>query len=224
MLLVKVFLSRYYSRILILQVAHTSKRCYYMCRNLEVTKSSGPSNKFRVQTTSRNPCGPSGMQGFTFIKWNDKNYKGLLIQGRISVMSEALSTKTRAPRPGRKYFDVAEENRSLPYISRIVADLMRYYQRVVEVRRRIENLNPYESSEQLEAKYETAMTELGDLVDELHQTGVELADFEKGLVNFPAIFKGKEIYLCWQYGEETVMAWHEIKAGFSGRQDISLLG
>lgn len=135
----------------------------------------------------------------------------------------ALSSVTRAPRPGRKYFDLAEANRALPYVSRIVADLMQSYQRVVEVRRRIEHLHSNDNAEHLEAQYETAMETLGDLVDELHQVGVELKDFEKGLVDFPAVFEGREVYLCWQHGETNIVSWHEVDAGFTGRRDVAML-
>lgn len=135
----------------------------------------------------------------------------------------AISAETRAPRPGRKYFELIEANSSLPYVSRIVADLMKSYQRVVEVRRRIENLHSDDNAEHLEAQYETAMETLGDLVDELHQVGVELKDFEKGLVDFPSIHEGREIYLCWQHGEPRIASWHEVDAGFTGRRDVAML-
>jgi len=139
------------------------------------------------------------------------------------VMENAVSTATRLPKPGKRYFDIGEANRALGYVSRVVEDLMACYRHVVDVRRRIEHLQPGDSQEHLEAAYETAMENLGDLVDELHQVGVELKDFEKGLVDFPAVHNDREIYLCWQHGERTIKAWHEVDAGFAGRQDITIL-
>jgi len=136
------------------------------------------------------------------------------------AMDNAVSSPPRSPKPGKKYFNIDEANRSIGYVSRVVADLMRCYRHVVDVRRRIEHLHSGESQEHLEAQYETAMESLGDLVDELHQVGVELKDFEKGLVDFPAVHDDREIYLCWQYGEKTIAAWHEIDAGYAGRQDV----
>ena len=135
----------------------------------------------------------------------------------------AVPTLAKAPRPGKKYFDLDEAERALPYVARVVHDLMDCYQRVVSIRRRIEHVHSKEAQEQLEAQYETSMDELGDLVDELHQVGVELKDFEKGLVDFPAVHEDREIYLCWEHGETHIIAWHETDAGLTGRQDVALL-
>ena len=135
----------------------------------------------------------------------------------------AAPTLARAPKDGKKYFDVGEAERALPYVSRVVQDLMDCYQAVVGIRRRIEHVHCKESQEHLEAEYETAMDELGDLVDELHQVGVELKDFEKGMVDFPSVHEDREIYLCWQQGQDHVTAWHETDAGLTGRQDVAML-
>jgi hypothetical protein len=67
------------------------------------------------------------------------------------------------------------------------------------------------------------MDHLSELVDELRVVGVELKDFEKGLVDFPAVHEGREVFLCWHWGEDKVQTWHEIDAGYAGRQDVALL-
>lgn len=59
---------------------------------------------------------------------------------------------------------------------------------------------------------------LDDLVREIHATGAILKDINTGLVDFLALREGREVYLCWQYGEEQVAYWHDIEAGFAGRQ------
>jgi hypothetical protein len=131
----------------------------------------------------------------------------------------------RNPKPGKKYFTLSEANKSLPYVSRVIEDLTGCYARVVDYRRRMESSGSGggENREQLENDYETAMDQLSSLVDELQQVGVELKDFEKGLLDFPAIHEGREIYLCWHRGEKSVHTWHEIDAGFAGRQDTNEL-
>ncbi len=135
----------------------------------------------------------------------------------------ASLTLSRSPKPGKKYFTADEANRSLAYISPVTDDLMSCYTQVVNIRRRIEQPNEGDSREQLETHYEKTMDRLSDLVDELHYAGVELKDFERGLIDFPSIHEGREIYLCWQFGEEQLLAWHETDAGYAGRQDIALL-
>ncbi len=111
----------------------------------------------------------------------------------------------------------------LPYVSRIVTDVMAAYQQVTQLRRQLEGSPESANVAQLERDYETQMQRLSDLVDELHSAGVELKDFEKGLIDFPAIFEGREVLLCWHEGEPQVDHWHEVDAGFAGRQSVALL-
>jgi len=41
-------------------------------------------------------------------------------------------------------------------------------------------------------------------------------------LDFSALKNGREVYLCWQYGEDDIQYWHEVEAGFAGRQPIEL--
>jgi hypothetical protein len=62
--------------------------------------------------------------------------------------------------------------------------------------------------------------ELDGLVHQVQATGAELKDINNGLVDFPAWREGREVYLCWKYGEEDIQFWHELEAGFAGRQAL----
>jgi len=128
----------------------------------------------------------------------------------------------KQPEPGKKFFTVDEANRALPYVSRVVDDVTRTYGRVIELRQQLDDAFAADETE-LETAYEHAMERLGELVDELHTVGVELKDFERGLVDFPAIHEDREILLCWCRGEKQVTKWHEVDAGFAGRQPVELL-
>ena len=140
-------------------------------------------------------------------------------------MPDNTSSATIAhdPKPGKKYFNIDEANQALPYVSRVIEDITSYYRQAVEIRRRIEQPGIDDDVELLKDEYEGAMDRLNDLVDELQQANVELKDFERGLVDFPALYEGREIYFCWHLGEKTVHAWHEIDSGYAGRQDVGLL-
>lgn len=135
----------------------------------------------------------------------------------------APATLTPAPSKGKKFFTLEEANRSLPYVRKVVADLTACYARVLEIRHDIEHPHIDQTAEELETDYEQAMEKLGQFVDELNLVGVELKDFEKGLLDFPSLHNDREIHLCWQLGEESIVAWHEIDAGYKGRQDVSTL-
>ncbi len=50
--------------------------------------------------------------------------------------------------------------------------------------------------------------------------GVTIKDVDAGLVDFIGVRNGREVYLCWRYGEEELGFWHELNAGFAGRQPV----
>ena len=50
--------------------------------------------------------------------------------------------------------------------------------------------------------------------------GVELKDVELGLIDFPAILDGREVFLCWQFGEDRIRFWHRRSEGFAGRRPL----
>jgi len=136
--------------------------------------------------------------------------------------ANSSTATTRGPKPGKKYFTVDEANRSLTYVTRVIDDLTEAYAKVVELRRQLQ-ASAADQRDHVELKYERSMDHLSELVDELQQVGVELKDFEKMLLDFPAIHEGREIYLCWRRGEAKVSAWHELDGAYAGRQDVALL-
>ncbi|MFQ6671794.1 MAG: DUF2203 domain-containing protein, partial [Candidatus Tectimicrobiota bacterium] len=71
--------------------------------------------------------------------------------------------------------------------------------------------------------YLAEMARFASLIEELHSLGCILKDIAKGLVDFPALKDGREVYLCWMSGEASVEWWHEREAGFAGRQSIETL-
>ena len=61
---------------------------------------------------------------------------------------------------------------------------------------------------------------LDKLLHRIFDTGAQVKDINTGLLDFPALREGQEVYLCWKYGEDQIAFWHEIDAGFVGRQPI----
>jgi hypothetical protein len=54
--------------------------------------------------------------------------------------------------------------------------------------------------------------------------GITLRDIDSGLIDFPALVSGRQVWLCWQLGEGPVEWWHELDDGFSGRRPLVELG
>jgi len=135
---------------------------------------------------------------------------------------QGAALATNSPKPGKKYFSLEEANRSLVYIRPIAREMCARYEQVMEMRRGLDHCHAGER-ERLEADLERGMEQLGELVDELNYVGVEIKDFEKAFIDFPAIHQSREIYFSWHLGEQIIQTWHEIDTGFAGRQDIALL-
>jgi len=108
----------------------------------------------------------------------------------------------------RKLFTVGEANRSLVYVRRIATDVMSTYERIVELRRILEEDGSVDLS-QAETEYERKMDSLSELMDELHLVGVELRDFEQAIIEFPAWHRGHEVMLTWKSGQASITGWHE---------------
>jgi len=57
--------------------------------------------------------------------------------------------------------------------------------------------------------------------DQLERLDLVVRDLERGLVDFPAVIDGREVYLCWLLDEPAVDHWHGVDAGFAGRRPLS---
>jgi hypothetical protein len=134
------------------------------------------------------------------------------------------------PFAGRKLFTVEQANAVLPLVRAIVVDLVRLSNEVIERRQRVSALlggrdrnarDVYgEELTQIEEELEHDAERLKEYVDELRDLGVEPKSGPDGLVDFPATMDGRPVYLCWKLGEPEVLHWHDLDAGFMGRQPL----
>jgi hypothetical protein len=70
------------------------------------------------------------------------------------------------------------------------------------------------------ARREALTGRLKEVIETVHERGCLIKDLEAGLVDFPTVFNGREVYLCWQVGEDGIHYWHEVEDGFRGRKPI----
>ncbi len=134
----------------------------------------------------------------------------------------------------RKLFTVEQVNSMLPLVRAIVKDLSDLSREVIERRERLAHLltgrdqktsDPYRAElTQIEEELAKDGRRLNDYVEELRELGAEPKNGVEGLVDFPTIIDGRVVYLCWKLGEPNVQFWHEIEAGFQGRQPLAPSG
>lgn len=142
----------------------------------------------------------------------------------------------RAARPAtfrlmKKTFTLADANRTLPLVSRIVRDLVARYPAWRELVEEYELLTssqradaPDPRVEQLERQVTAVAREIDGYIHEVTELGAEAqSPLDSGLVDFPGVHDGRPIFLCWRLGEESIEHWHERDGGFAGRQLIDAL-
>ena len=64
------------------------------------------------------------------------------------------------------------------------------------------------------------MSELREIVNEFRDREIQIKDIERGLIDFPALREGREVFLCWEKEEEDIEHWHELDTGFAGREPL----
>jgi len=123
-----------------------------------------------------------------------------------------------------KYFTVQEANEALKIVRPLMDEVMVIRQKILanqpEAWPAIEKSagnggNPALS--QMVHDFE----KLDALIHKIQDTGAQIKDINIGLLDYSALKDGREVYLCWQYGEGDIAFWHEVEDGYAGRQPIS---
>jgi hypothetical protein len=124
-----------------------------------------------------------------------------------------------------KLFTVQEANALLPNVRIILAKIQRAHRKLSHYRDEAKAAS--EAAEQggggiaNGVAYAAVLTELMVQLSELESLGVQLKDFERGLVDFPSLRDGRVVLLCWQMGEgDELEWWHDVDAGFAGRTPL----
>jgi hypothetical protein len=126
-----------------------------------------------------------------------------------------------------KKFTVEEANRTLPLVSRIVEDLVREHGMWEDKVREFELATvgaspdrPNAIAELLQIEAQRLAKDIEGYIAELATLGVICKGMGTGLVDFPGEIDGRDVFFCWKLGEPSVQYWHEVDAGFIGRQRL----
>jgi hypothetical protein len=124
----------------------------------------------------------------------------------------------------KKYFTVDEANRLIPQIKAIVEQLRQEGRRLLSHRPTAEAVAQKAGGNGGGSDAATYLSDysqtFGRGLAQLQALGVLLKDVERGLIDFPHQREGREVYLCWKYGEERIDYWHETDSGYGGRQAL----
>lgn len=133
----------------------------------------------------------------------------------------------------KRYFTVAEANALVPALEVRFGKVMQLRGQLRTSYETLEKLGEPPTAESLErnegpddlrklrGRFRALLEALTEELAAVETMGVAVKDLDLGLCDFLGEREGRDVWLCWQYGEKQVAYWHEIDAGFGGRQPLA---
>ena len=129
-----------------------------------------------------------------------------------------------------RYFTLDEASEHILWLAHLFADLKPLRARAQELQgetraleQRIGSNGGSTTRDRLERQrglLDEVVAQINLKADAISERGILVKRIEPGLVDFPSLREGREVYLCWREGEDRIDFWHEVDAGFAGRQPL----
>ena len=115
---------------------------------------------------------------------------------------------------------VRDEVLAMQELKRQIDELRETLARVVETSSGNGHVRDEAAVGEKRRRAESLVEQLNESLARLNAWGVELKGIDEGLLDFPSERDGRTVYLCWKLGEDHIGWWHELDAGFTGRQEL----
>ncbi len=125
---------------------------------------------------------------------------------------------------------VDDANRMLPLLEKVVVDIVTVWDEIIQKRTELECLeknpirvdteNAAQSSQQLKLELNCLIDRINGYIREVEDLGCFVQEFKRGVINFPTLYVGRKVFLCWRPGDEEVRFWHELDESFTERTPI----
>ena len=120
-----------------------------------------------------------------------------------------------------KHYTREEAKELLPQVRQWLQRLNHLRGQLERFDKRLSGMNPgHDVGGELVNNWIRALAEMQELLSEFQKRQIMIKDLERGLVDFPAIIGGKEVFLCWEQDEEDIEFWHDLDAGYGGRERL----
>ena len=121
-----------------------------------------------------------------------------------------------------KHYTRDEARALLPEIRRWLAELNHLRTEVERYDRRLGGLNAEgrDTGGETVNQWIRALAGMQHLLAEFQQREILIKDLSRGLIDFPALIGGREVFLCWESDEEDIEFWHDLDTGYSGREKL----
>lgn len=121
-----------------------------------------------------------------------------------------------------KHYTREEARELLPQVREWLSSLSEFRRSLERYDKRLGGLmNPgHDVGGDLVNNWIRTLASMQQVLVEFQRREIMIKDVERGLVDFPAIIGGREVFLCWEQGEEDVEFWHDLDAGYGGREHL----
>jgi hypothetical protein len=122
----------------------------------------------------------------------------------------------------KKHYTREEANALLPEIRRWLQQLNQAQRGLEKIEKRLSGMTATgnDVGGELVNQRVRSMADIKDVLAEFQEREIVIKDIERGLIDFPAIVGGKEVFLCWEQDEEAVDFWHDLETGYAGRERL----
>ena len=124
-----------------------------------------------------------------------------------------------------RFYDIDDANAALPELDGILTTLAEQRAELVRLRDEVTADDKPEAEElrRVRLRMQGLVDQMAAGVARIEELGVTLRDIPHGLIDFPALVNGRQVWLCWRRGEADVEHWHRLDTGFAGRRPLSEL-
>jgi len=121
-----------------------------------------------------------------------------------------------------RHYTLEEANAALGWIQDVIGSLRSAREGLSdeEAREALAEAGPQNGGGDPGRVVSEAFLQLREALARLQEAEVVLRDLDRGLVDFPAMRDDREVYLCWVEGEDEISYWHDLEAGFAGREQL----
>ncbi|MDQ3957053.1 MAG: DUF2203 domain-containing protein [Actinomycetota bacterium] len=119
-----------------------------------------------------------------------------------------------------KAYTVEEANALLPFLAPTLVELREKFELAETARASVARAAAGNGWSAKRDRWSTTMARVAELIERLEEWGLELRDVSTGLVDFPAVLHGEEVFLCWRLGEPEIGYYHPRDEGFGGRRPL----
>ena len=129
-----------------------------------------------------------------------------------------------------RFFDIDAANEALTEVGPLLATLSDQRAELIRLRDRAlaahstsgggAAKDDREETQRIRLRMQGIIDQMAAAVARIDALGITLRDIEQGLIDFPALSGGRQMWLCWQLGETDIAFWHELETGFASRRPL----